>query len=125
MEIKNYLLKPVLLGLTYLVLATGCSQPQQNKSSFNYQTHQTQERNIRIRNNRTRFFLQTSAGMKNNTVQTRRQNNGDVVIEGDGASVNSRSYRKACHQADINHDGWVSPTEAKKFYHRTIENRLK
>jgi hypothetical protein len=127
MEFKNNILKPVLLGLTYLVLTTGCSSNQHtsNQQNFNYQSYQVQEKVIRMRNERTRFFLQTAAGMKNGTVQTHRQENGYVVIEGDGASVKSRSYKKACHQADTNRDGFVSPSEARRFYHQTIENKLK
>ena len=63
--------------------------------------------------------------MQEGTVHTRKRADGYVVIEGDGSSVKSRSYRKARHQADTNGDGWVSPSEAKRFYHNTIENRLK
>ena len=119
------ILKPVVMGLTYLVLATGCSSDYHKVNRRQNLPYHSLERNIQIRNNRTRLFLQTSAGMKEGTVHTRRSANGYVVIEGDGSSIKSRNYRKACHQADTNGDGWVSPSEAKKYYRNTIENRLR
>ena len=127
MEIKNYFLKPVLLGLTYLVLATGCSSNQHvsKPQNFDYRAYQIQEQVIRMRNEKTRFLLQTTAGMKNGTVRTRKMADGYVVIEGDGAAVNTKSYQETCRQADFNHDGWVSPSEARKHYHRTIEDKIK
>ncbi len=126
MEIKNKLLKPVVLGLTYLVLATGCSSNQVSKQqNFDFRAYQMQEEIIRIRNERTRFYLQTSAGMKSGTVKTRKWKNGYVVIEGDCSPVKSRSYREALHQADTNGDGWVSLNEAKKYYRQTIEDRIR
>ena len=113
------------MGLTYLVLATGCSSNYHKVNRRQNLPYHSLERNIQIKNNRTRLFLQTAAGMKSGTVHPKRRANGYVVIKGDGSPVKSRSYRKACHQADKNRDGWVSPSEAKRFYHKTIENKLK
>ena len=125
MEIKDFL-KPVLIGLTYLVLATSCSSDnhQSKARSFDYHSYRMQEEIIKIRNNRTRFYLKSTAGIKDGTVHTKKLSNGYVFVEGNCPSVKSNSYRRALHQADFNNDGFVSSDEAKKYYRQTIEDQL-